>query len=46
MILDMEVRGVEAYFLCLLTDYSVDYIHYRTIMTKYHSLYEYYYNFA
>ena len=28
----MEVRGVEAYLLCLMSDYSVDCIHYREIL--------------
>ena len=46
MILSMEVRGVEAYFLCLMSDYSVDFIHYRNILIYYHHLYEDYYNYA
>ena len=30
-IIDMEVRGVEMYFLTVFTDNTVEYIHYREL---------------
>ena len=43
---DVEVRGVEAHFLCLFNDYSVSYVQYRIILHFHHELYMNYYNYA
>ena len=34
----MEVRGVEAFFLCLSLDNSVEFIHYRIILYEHYDL--------
>ena len=40
VILDMEVRGVEAFFLCLFSDNSVSYVSYRNILYGPYELYK------